>query len=232
MGHALPRGALGNAELVELSENEGHIKGNSQLLKAGVERLTADFPYTVILESDTWLMDDRLIDRYINELEKSERRVWASANWVDKYHSLALDFALIKTSFLLKHPGLFDFTGANMAECAVYNYIKSAGFESVEIGELYPVHTPRILPGGPEVFLRRRNAFPSGPMVTHHLEHIGNSMEKKKEAANRAAGKIIFDTGQSAPAALALWRRLLIMHQAVLQIAPKSRWAMGRQIGE
>lgn len=229
-GHTLLADARRDCMYIELGENAGHIAGNAQLLKAGAKAIPADCDFTVILESDTWLMDDLLIDKYIGKLNAAADRVWASANWVDKYHSFAVDFALIKTPFLRANPGLFDFAPEVTAECGIYNFLRDKRLTGLQIKELYPTHSPRALPWGPEVYFRRRCAFPLGPMVTHHIEHVAGGIERKKIIANRTAGKMVFAAGDDGPVPLALHRALLIAWQYLLIFVPKSRWATGRRI--
>ncbi|MEE8484917.1 MAG: hypothetical protein V3S46_09995 [Nitrospinota bacterium] len=231
-GFCFPNDVKFDGEIVKLQENLGHFKGNSQLLTEGAKHIPDECEYAVLLESDTWLMDDGLINKYIGKLDGEEKKVWASANWIDKYHSLATDFAIVKTSFIKENPGVFGFDGGAKPEISVYNYISDNGFGFYEIDELYPVHLPKIIPFGPQVYGKRRKAFPRGPMVTHHLENIGNSIERKKALANMTCGKKVFDTeGRKSKIQLRHYRAYLILFQRLLRLAPKSRWFKGRKKG-
>lgn len=234
-GYTLPKEMLFNGKIVEVESNSGHIAGNAGLLAAGLDNIPSDCEYTVILESDTWLLNDRIIDRYINRLEKDEKLVWASANWVDKYFSLAVDFALIKTGFLHENRKIFDFKNNKAPECYIFNYLKKIGCYHLKIKEIGPVHLPKIVPWGPQVSGRRRRAFPLVPMVTHHIEELSDAISSKKEIANCTAGETVFPEVAEADKnvmALKMYRYFYIAYQKMLFMAPRSRWFKGRKVNK
>ncbi|MFV0468767.1 MAG: hypothetical protein ACK5MK_07560 [Dysgonomonas sp.] len=170
-------------KLVILENNEGHLKGNSQLLREGVKFIPSDCCFTLILEADTWLYGDSLISKYVAILVESDV-VWASADWYDKYIAVATDFAVIKTEYILSNPKLFIF--GLYPECTISNYMRDHGDRSIWITENMPVHVPSYMLKFPYVHNdeRRFYAFPESKMVTHHIEHLRRGMQQKKEYFN------------------------------------------------
>ncbi|NDW09232.1 hypothetical protein D0T56_06100 [Dysgonomonas sp. 520] len=170
-------------KLVVLEANEGHLKGNSQLLKEGAKFIPANCDFTLVLEADTWLYGDSLISKYTKILTDSDI-VWASADWYDKYISVATDFAIIKSDYIKKNPDLFDF--GRFPECYVSNYMRDHQDKSISIEENMPVHVPSYVLKYPYVHNKERRfyAFPKSKMVTHHVEHLKNGMLQKKRYFN------------------------------------------------
>ena len=170
-------------KFVILETNEGHLKGNSQLLRDGAKYIPADCNFTLILEADTWLYGDSLISKYADILAKSDI-VWASADWYDKYIAVATDFALIKSGYIKNNPNLFEF--GLYPECYISNYMRDHGDKSVWITENMPVHVPSYAFKYPYVHNHERRfyAFPKAKMVTHHIEYLKGGMKQKKEYFN------------------------------------------------
>ncbi|HLX55071.1 MAG TPA: hypothetical protein VKR58_14090, partial [Aquella sp.] len=80
-GYILDEDSLNKIDhLIEIKNNIGHFKGNSQLLLEGLPYIPHDCEYTVLLEADTWLFSDKLINKYTSKL-KEENSVWASAQF-------------------------------------------------------------------------------------------------------------------------------------------------------
>lgn len=172
-------------KLVILEENSGHKKGNSQLLLEGIKHIPDDCCYTIILEADTWIYEDRTIRLYIEELEDREDIVWASADWYDKQYGLATDFAIIKTKYILDNPKLFDFE--LYPECHISNYLRDTKAGFIWIEENMPVHVPSYVPKYPYVNNskeKRFYVFPKAKMVTHHIEFLKKGMGQKKRYFN------------------------------------------------
>lgn len=168
-------------ELIVLTENSGHKKGNSQLLLEGIKHIPEDCQYTLILEADTWLYKDTLIQKYTAKLSENKNAVWASADWYDKQYGLATDFAIIKTKYILDNPKLFDFE--LFPECHISNYLRDTDTGYIWIKENMPVHVPSYVPKYPYVNNskeKRFYVFPNSPMVTHHVEFLKKGMSKKK----------------------------------------------------
>lgn len=125
-------------KMVILEENAGHRRGNSQLLMEGIKYIPSDCKYTLILEADTWMYGDRIISKYTSLLDKSDFAVWASADWYDKYYALATDFAIIKTQYIIKNPGIFNFE--LFPECHISNFLRDTNAGYLWIKENMPVH--------------------------------------------------------------------------------------------
>ncbi len=223
-GHAVPRELLGDGvELAELTDNPGHALGNSRLLMHGVAQLPERASHVVLLEADTWLFDDALIVRYLDRMERSGAG-WASAAWLERFHSLALDFALLDADILREHPGLLDFE--LHPECHVANVLNDLGVGYELVKELMPVHVPRLVRELLPHTAGRFRCFPEGPMVTHHVEDLPGGMEQKLREANWTAGKAWFEV--SAPGDIPRENRRLRRGQRLARWAPRSGWLRPR----
>jgi len=204
---------------IQLESNAGHLKGNSQLLQEGLKHLPDNSDFNVILEADTWIFSDAVILKYAEKL-KSEKMVWASANWIEKYHSLALDFALIDSSFLKNNPQIFDFTVH--AESFVSNYLRHSNNKYCYITECMPVHIPSFMRRFYNPFKGRMRSFTAPQMVTHHIEDLPNGMEDKKLQANIMLNRVEFPSNQSSNFKIAHLKLKII--EFLMKITPRSRW--------
>lgn len=176
--------------VIVLEENAGHLNGNSQLLLRGIQGIKiVDFEYVVILEADTWLYSDKLIDKYIKKLDDSEA-VWASARWYDRFYSLATDLAIIKADFLNENIDIFNFR--TYPECYVCNYLIHNGYSYVWIKENMNVQLPSYLKHFPYAPKGRFYSFPASRMVTHHIEDVVGGMVRKKKDFNVVAQNNFF----------------------------------------
>lgn len=172
-------------KVVVLEKNVGHLKGNSQLLLEGMNSIDVTvYDYLIILEADTWLYSDKLIEKYVGKLSVSSA-VWASARWYDRFYSLATDFAIIKSSFLEKHTEIFDFE--TYPECKVCNYLIHLGYSYILIKENMNVQLPSYLKRMPFAPKGRFYAYPISQMVTHHIEDIRGGIGAKKKCFNIVA---------------------------------------------
>lgn len=173
-------------KMVTLEENAGHRRGNSQLLMEGIKYIPSDCKYTLILEADTWMYGDRIISKYTSLLDNSDFAVWASADWYDKYYALATDFAIIKTQYIIKNPGIFDFE--LFPECHISNFLRDTNAGYLWIKENMPVHVPSYVkykyPYIPNIKEGRFYVFPKSKTVTHHIEYLKGGMEQKKRYFN------------------------------------------------
>lgn len=182
-GYEIPAESLSFIDkLVVLEENAGHRKGNSQLLMEGMKYIPEDCLYTVILEADTWMYKDGLISKYVRLLSDNGKKVWASADWYDKYYALATDFAIIKTAYIQKNPGIFDFE--LFPECHISNFLRNTDAGYIWIKENMPVHVPSYIryayPYVPNIKEGRFYVFPKSSTVTHHIEYLKGGMNRKK----------------------------------------------------
>lgn len=172
-------------KVLTLSENAGHLKGNSQLLLEGLKHIQLSaYDYVIILEADTWLYTDQLVSKYVGKLGDSDA-VWASARWYDRYYSLATDFAIIKSRYLMANSSIFDFT--TYPECYVCNYLLNNEMKYVWIKENMNVQLPSYIKRFPFASKGRFYSFPASKMVTHHIEHLKYGMRTKKRHFNIVA---------------------------------------------
>lgn len=175
-------------KLVILDQNAGHSKGNSQLLMEGANYIPDDCDFTLILEADTWVYTDAIITKYTHLLSISPTTVWASADWYDKYYALATDFAIIKSDYIKKNQGIFDFE--LFPECHIANFLRDTDVQFTWITENMPVHVPsyvRKYPYIPNIKEGRFYVFPKSRTVTHHIEFLKRGIEQKKEYFNIVA---------------------------------------------
>ena len=217
-GHAVPAacGALAD-EVLELPHNAGHIEGASQLLQAGLPRLDPRAGHVVLIEADNWLFSDALIADYRQRMVQRQA-VWASADWVERHHSLAVDFAIADIGFLQAHPEVLRF-GRN-AETHVCNRLRELGALYVFIRECMPVHVPKSLRALHDPYGGRLRSFPRAGMVTHHVEDLRGGMAEKMAFANAVLGRREFEV----PGDFAALGRKLRAIEALARIAPRSRW--------
>ena len=189
-GYEIPSDSLKYIDqLIELKENAGHRKGNSQLLMEGAKYIPHDSEFTLILEADTWVYGDSIHTKYAHILAQNPNAVWASADWYDKYYSLATDFALIKSDFVRANPQIFDFE--LFPECHISNVLRDTGKDYIWITENMPVHVPSYVrwkyPYVPNIKEARFYVFPKSKTVTHHIEFLKEGIEKKKQYFNIVA---------------------------------------------
>ena len=171
-------------KVVSLNSNTGHQKGSSQLLQALYDNVNFEtYDYCIILEADTWIYGDGIINKYIRRLQE-KKAVYAGAQWYDNYCSLATDFAIIDSAFLRDNRGLFVFS--DFAECHMANYVLDHNQKYIYIlentypnlpGYLTSVHYPYTSKG-------RFNCFPYSKTVTHHIESLKGGIEEKKRLFN------------------------------------------------
>lgn len=211
-------------KVISIKNNTGHFSGNSQLLLEGLPHIPSDCKFTVILEADTWLHGDELIDKYIAKLEVQDA-VWASAQFFRYIQNLATDIAIVKTDFVKANPELFKFD--QTPEYYVANYLEEHGRNFVYIKELMPVNLPRYIKRFPFAPTGRFFMFPAGKMVTHHIESLKRGMDEKKFYFNVVAGTPYFNVKPSASPALV--RLLLKLSVALTVFIPYKSWFISRK---
>ncbi|MBK0384096.1 hypothetical protein I5M32_14090 [Pedobacter sp. SD-b] len=210
--------------LLVLEENAGHLKGNAQLLTEGLKFIPYDTAYTIILEADTWIYTDSIINKYIKQLEET-KAVWASAQWYTTYFSLATDFAILDHNFLKLHPLVFNYTG--YPECYAANYINDNDLKYVYIKENMPVHLPNYLKKYVYAPAGRFNVFVRSKMVTHHTEQYKNGISTKKAHLNRVAGKAYFTDIETEN--YNLQKSLMSFLIALVNFLPRKSWFLKTQ---
>lgn len=224
-GHRLPESVRAAADhCVELTHNPGHLQGNAQLVLAGVGHIPAGCRYTVLLEADTWVFSDALVQQYVRRLAAGNA-VWASAEWIERRWSLALDFAIVATAYLQGHPATFNYT--QDAESWVCDHLRAEGRRFLYIPENMPVHQPKFLQLFGKRYDGRFRSFPAAGMVTHHLEDLPQGLETKKYLANVCLGRREFPVGDAASIRRGHWRIRMLM--AVAPYLPRSSWYRAKQ---
>lgn len=172
-------------KVVSLNNNTGHQKGSSQLLQAFYDNICFEnnYDYSIILEADTWIYGDDIIDKYIS-IMKVKKAVYAGAQWYDNYCSLATDFAIIDNTFLKQNRDLFVFD--DYAECHMANYLLERNIQYVYIRENTYPNLPGYLTSFryPYTNKGRFNCFPYSKTVTHHIEDLNGGIEEKKRLFN------------------------------------------------
>lgn len=204
---------------VEVSENSGHLTGNSELLLAGIEHIPSDCLFTLILEADTWVYGDEIIKKYVDKLQKNNA-VYASSNWYDRFYSLATDFALIRTSYLKSNTNLLAFS--SYPECHVAEFLVIDKQKYQYITENMPVHLPGYIKSFPFAPRGRFFIFPKSKMVTHHVELYQNGFKTKQRAFNVVAQRDYFTNEKVMFKGL----RLLLVKAVrfFAQIIPRRSW--------
>lgn len=222
-GYIIPEKAYGLANsIIDLKENAGHLKGNSQLLMEGMRQIDIrPYDYLIILEADTWLYTDKLISKYIEKLEESDA-VWASARWYDKLYSLATDLAIIKASFIEHNHGIFDFT--TFPECYVCNYLEEHHKKYILIKENMIVNTPSYIKSMPFAPAGRFFCFPESKMVTHHTELLKGGMHTKKKHLNAIAGCNYFKDASLNRISRGMMKMLMRLSQLINKCVVRKSW--------
>jgi hypothetical protein len=222
-GYFLTQYIYDNAsKVVNLTNNAGHLKGNSQLLIEGIQNIDnlLNYDFLLILEADTWLMQDDIISKYSNILKDSDA-VWASSLWVESKYSLGLDFAIIKTDFILEHyKVLFNFQ--ENPEMWIAEYLMFTNHNHIAIQELMPVHRPSIIKTLYNADQGRLRIFPKAKMLTHHVENLEGGIKSKKELANIMYKNIFFHTSSRVNHNFQ-YNKYLFFH-TLLKYLPRSSW--------
>ncbi len=213
---------------VPVENNAGHINGAKSLVQAGYRAAAGcgDFSAFLFIEADFWLLGDALIDAALASMRR-EQRPAAAAVWVERYHSLAVDFLLLDGPFLKDTPELLDWDGHPEQYLASRLYP-----DRVHILErLRPTHVPgllkRLIPFGPRVAAGGRfRLFPRAPALTHHLEDLDadplRAIAIKRGLANTLAGRRVFaEEPERLP-----WQAAL---QPLSRFVPQSSWFRSRR---
>jgi len=207
------------AMAVECDASIGHVAGTSRMLLEGIHHIPGDCDYTVLLEADTWVHTDSVLDRYL-ALMNVTGAVWASAEWVEKFQSLAVDCALVRSSFVRDHPEVFEFSAH--AEYHVARHLADQRVRFLYMREHMPVHVPRVMRMFDTGSHGRFRCFPAGAMVTHHIEELPGGLAEKKQLANATLGRVEYAVAGRE------WvrreHRRLVWLQRLARLAPRSAW--------
>ncbi len=220
LGYDIPPEVKGSVDkIIELQDNLGHKAGDSMLLQSGLQFIPDSCEYTILLQADTWIFDDGLIRGYIEKLRRTSS-AWASAEWIEKYWSLAVDFAIVNTSFLKSNPEILDFT--EHPESSVCSYLLDNSQNFIYIDECMPVHRPNIMKSFHNAYGGRFRSFPKAKMVTHHIEDLPNGIQDKKLMANICLNRYVFEQGNRFRISIGHLKLRAIM--ALASVLPRSRW--------
>lgn len=204
---------------IELEDNAGHQKGNSQLLMEGIRHISDDCDFIVLLEADTWVFGDEIIVKY-TKLMYEKNIMWASSEWIERYYSLGLDFAIVNSKFLKENIDILCFE--THSEVWVCHYLLENGVAFIYIKENMPTHLPKSFRKFFEVYEGRFKSFPKSKMVTHHIEELANGIDDKKLEANICLNRNEFRVNSEKNIHLEnLKLRLLFILQAFF---PRSKW--------
>lgn len=220
-GYSLPDIVYSLADKVlVLPENAGHLKGNSQLLVESYHHIPSETDYLILLEADTWVIDDCIIKKYIEKM-KEYSIVWASSEWNKVSWSLGIDLALVDFKRIRDfYINLFSFE--KNPEQWVACYLRQKGLRFIYIKELMPVHIPKLL----NIFLKfkdkRINIFLKAKVITHHVEQLKKGVYKKYAYANAIMKEEFFDTDiKISFFKLNIFYRLIYL---LCYIIPQSSW--------
>lgn len=205
-------------KIVKCSGNNGHLKGNSKLLLQALPFIPSDCYYTLLLEADTWVYKDALISKYIHMLE-IKKAVWASAKWYDRFYSLATDFAIVNSEFLIKNEKILDF--GIYPETYVASYLFKNGESWIYIKENMPVQIAGYISSFPYAPYGRFYVFPFSNMVTHHIEHLSGGMEQKIKNFNALSNNLFDNYRISSPKLIKLWMKIIVV---ISLLIPRRSW--------
>ena len=207
-------------KIINLEKNAGHLKGNSQLILEALKNRDSKSDYTILLEADTWLMGDQLIDTYLSKMHASNS-VWASSEWVEARWSVGVDFILIKSSFFEEH-GKTLFTFETRPEMSICETLLQQKYPFLYIKECMPVHRPSFIKSIYNADGGRVRLFPRAKMLTHHIENLENGMPEKLYLADVCYSKPFFTT--TAPFQLYLHHKGYRLLELLMRLTPRSTW--------
>ena len=205
-------------KIVKYNGNSGHLQGNSLLLLQALPYIPSNCEYTLLLEADTWLYEDKLISKYVERLRKANA-VWASAKWYDRFHSLATDFAIVNTEFLLNNKSVLEF--GIYPETYVASYLRNVSAVWVYITENMPVFIPSYMRSFPYAPHGRFYVYPFSKMVTHHVEHYECGMQCKKKDFNALSNNFFNDNQVRYPTLIRIWMKIMVI---LTFLFPKRSW--------
>ncbi|MGC8925003.1 MAG: glycosyltransferase family 2 protein [Calditerrivibrio sp.] len=220
-GYELPEIVFKYADKVlQYENNSGHLKGNSQLILESYNYIPEDTEFLVILEADTWLLDDSLISKYLNIMDNRDI-AWCSSEWRNLTYSLGIDFAILNFNLLKGfYKDLFNFD--KNPEEWVADFLIQKGLKFLYIRELMPVHIPKILSSFFRLKDRRLHIFLKGKMITHHIECLKNGIEDKYAIANCIINSHFFYT--SVKKNCFIMKIFYFFLPYLLMVTPQSSW--------
>ncbi len=200
-GYFLDPSLSENATILEYDNNSGHRTGARDLVQNAYAHIenNNNFEYILFIESDFWLLDEKLLCDAI----KSKKDISTSI-WIEKRQSLGVDFFLVKKAYLDANKELLNWADSPETDMkrAFDKNIEKQGKASLYIfDELRPIHAPSLMRKIFKSFLKlshyeggRFRIFPEAMAVTHHIEDLENGIDEKKALANALLGEVFFQT--------------------------------------
>ncbi len=193
------------ATILEYENNPGHRTGARDLVQNAYAHIenNNDFEYILFIESDFWLLDEKLI---LNAIEADKDM--ATSLWIEKRQSLGVDFFLVKKAYIDKNKELLNWADSPETDMkkAFDESVGTNGKASVYIfDELRPIHAPSLMRKLFKSIFKARHyeggrfrIFPKAMVVTHHIEDLVNGIEEKKALANALLEEEFFITEKKA----------------------------------
>lgn len=194
-GYVLDDSLREYAEIIEIKENSGHRTGARDLVQKAYQHIEKrkDFDYILFIESDFWLFDEKLIQKAI----ESDKDI-ASTIWVEKRKSLAVDFFLVKSTFIAKHQEILNWDASPETDMGIACREAKASIHIFP--ELRPTHAPSLLRASFKNCFEsthyeggRFRLFPRAKVVSHHVEDLPEGMKTKKSLANALINERFFE---------------------------------------
>ncbi len=194
-GHKLDDYVYENAQVLEVNNNSGHRTGARDLVQNAYNHIKNDnnFDYLLFVESDFWLLDERLILEGI----ESDKDL-ATTIWIEQRSSLAVDFFLLKKQALATHTELLNWQDS--PETDFRNAVRNAGLSVHVFNALRSIHAPssmkKILKNSfKPCFYEggRFRIFEKAKVVTHHIEDLESGLDEKKSIANSVLQEDFFE---------------------------------------
>ena len=192
-------------------DNDFHASGDAYLFRRGLEYAHAQgFQFAICLTSDTWLLNEALLKKYLSLLIAGKHQ-WISSQWTTP-HEAGLDLVLLNVPFAIEQQLIWP--KGVPPETWIYQKLKTLGPQIYgRIREIFPIEYPRHLwragfdPSGAFHCDLRVMYFPRAAVVTHHTESLPLGMASKKRYANDCVGRLLFtDTASKVPQRF--WRGL------------------------
>lgn len=226
-GHLATAELRENAHYVSVENNEGHIYGARSLVRAGFKAAQAlgGFTHYLFIESDFWLLDDKLIAQELCAMDEKGCGV-ASTIWVERARSLAVDFFMVEAGYMHAHPELLDWDDHPERYLGIVVPKKDVHI----IRQLRGVHLPGVLRFLPLhihlIDANRFRIFKEAPALTHHWETLDRdeniAIAIKKGLANSLAPGCFSEVEP-----IALPVGLFLPHWSLF--VPQSYWFKGRK---
>ncbi|MBI9109876.1 hypothetical protein [Maridesulfovibrio ferrireducens] len=220
-GYILDEEIRQQAEVIDVTENSGHLSGATDLVKKSYAHIQCrqDIDYVLFIESDFWIFDDALI----NEGILSGADI-ATTIWIEKRKSLGVDFFLIKKSYIAAHPEILKWEAS--PETDMRNFAHESKAKIYIFNGLRPVHVPALMRNlfehmfSPIYYAGGRfRLFSKHKALSHHIEDLPKGMHTKKAIANALVQEIFFADIPLYPLSF-----IDLFVQRIARYVPQSSW--------